>query len=64
VVVGLGAALALSSVLQSLLYGVPPRDPLALASVAAVILVVTACAGPIPARRALGIDPAVVLRDQ
>jgi predicted permease len=59
---GLGAALALSRLLDGLLFGVSPRDPLTLAGVAAVLLVATMAAAWLPARRASRLDPACVLR--
>jgi ABC-type antimicrobial peptide transport system permease subunit len=57
IVVGVAGAVALSSVLQSLLYGVPARDPVTLAGVTAVLVAVTAVAGYLPARKATHIDP-------
>ncbi|HEY5907439.1 MAG TPA: FtsX-like permease family protein, partial [Vicinamibacteria bacterium] len=59
---GIGAALALSRLLQGLLFGVGPRDPLTLAGVAAVLLLATTAAAWLPARRAGRLDPAEVLR--
>jgi putative ABC transport system permease protein len=62
VVLGVGASLASSRVLASLLFGVTPRDALTM-TVAALTLGVTALlAGWIPARRAAGIDPIRALR--
>ena len=48
----------------SLLYGLQPRDPVTLATSAAVLMAVGAVAGWLPARRAARIDPARVLRDE
>ncbi|RPJ56147.1 MAG: FtsX-like permease family protein, partial [Acidobacteria bacterium] len=48
----------------SLLYGLQPRDPVTLATSAAVLMAVGALAGWLPARRAARIDPARVLRDE
>jgi putative ABC transport system permease protein len=62
IIVGLGGALALSSVLQSLLYGVPRRDPATLAIVSLMLIAVTTVAGYLPARRATRIDPVRALR--
>ncbi|MGH9348092.1 MAG: FtsX-like permease family protein [Vicinamibacterales bacterium] len=62
IVVGLGGALALASVLQSLVYGVTPRDPITLIVVSVVLLCVTLAAGFFPARRATRIDPVAALR--
>jgi putative ABC transport system permease protein len=62
IVVGLGGALALSTLLQSLLYGVAPRDPATLAAASLLLVSVTLAAGYFPARRATRIDPAAVMR--
>ena len=60
--VGLIGALALSSLMEGLLYGVQPRDPLtfAIAAVALTATAVVACWAP--ALRAARADPTVVLR--
>lgn len=60
--IGILAALALSKMLASLLYGVEATDPLALAAAVAVLLAVGMLAAFVPARRASLTDPAVVLR--
>jgi putative ABC transport system permease protein len=62
ILAGLGGALLLSSLLESLLYNVAPRDPITLAAAAVVLLSVTALACLIPARRAAQVDPATALR--
>ena len=63
-VLGVIGAFFLTRTLTSLLYGVAPGDPAALA-VATVLLLATALAASwIPARRATRIDPAVVLRSE
>jgi putative ABC transport system permease protein len=48
---------------SSLVYGLPPRDPVTLASAAIVLSAIGAVAGYLPARRASRIDPARVLRE-
>ncbi|HQZ19007.1 MAG TPA: ABC transporter permease, partial [Vicinamibacteria bacterium] len=59
---GLGAFLALSSVVGKLLYGVPPTDPLSL-TVAPIVLALAAVAACIvPVRRATGVSPLEALR--
>jgi len=60
--VGLVASLALSRLLQGLLFGIGPRAPLTLAAVVAVLLLATGVAAWAPARRAGRLDPATVLR--
>jgi putative ABC transport system permease protein len=59
---GLLAALALTRLLESLLFGVSPTDPL---SFAAVVAFLSACALLgcwLPARRAARVDPVIALR--
>jgi predicted permease len=59
---GLAGALALTRVMQSLLYSVNSNDPLTFGSVAIVLLVVALLACWIPARRATKVDPMIALR--
>ena len=59
---GLAGSIALSRVLQSLLFEVTPTDPVTLASVCFLVLAVTALAAVPPARRATRIDPLIALR--
>jgi putative ABC transport system permease protein len=59
---GMAAARALSNTLGSLLFGVTSGDPVTYAGVAALLIVVAAAAGYIPAWRASRIDPMVALR--
>jgi putative ABC transport system permease protein len=59
---GLAGSLALSRVLESLLFEVTPTDPVTLATACFVVLVVSALAAVLPARRAARIDPIVALR--
>jgi putative ABC transport system permease protein len=62
VLIGVGAALGLTRLMTSLLYGVTPRDPLALVSVALLLIGVAFAATYIPARRASRVDAVVSLR--
>ncbi len=59
---GLIAALALGRAAQSLLFGLEPHDPLALAAAVLVLATVSLLAGWLPARRAARTDPLVALR--
>jgi predicted permease len=59
---GLILTLALSTVINSLLNGVNPRDPVVYAGALAVLVGVTLFATYLPARRAAGIDPQEALR--
>jgi predicted permease len=59
---GILAALALTRVLQTQLYGVTARDPLTLAGVAALLGCVGLLASLVPARRAAAVDPTTALR--
>jgi predicted permease len=62
VAIGLGGAYAVARLIQAQLYGVAPADPLILAAASLGIVVITALAGFIPARRATRIDPMTALR--
>jgi putative ABC transport system permease protein len=62
VVAGLAASFWLARTLQTFLYGVTPHDALSFVAVAAVLLVVSAVASVVPARRAARVDPVKVLR--
>ena len=62
IVVGVGGALALSRITQSLLYGVDPADPLTFGAVVGVIAVVATAACLIPMRRATRVDPLTAMR--
>jgi putative ABC transport system permease protein len=62
VAVGLMLALWGSKALSSMLFGVGPRDPLVLSSVAAFLLLVAFAAALAPAMRAARIDPTIAMR--
>jgi putative ABC transport system permease protein len=60
--VGIPAALGLGRFVASQLYGIQERDPWTAVSTVAVIALVSAAAGMIPAHRASRIDPILALR--
>lgn len=64
VVIGVAVALVVSKALASLLFGVSPRDPATLVSVAVMLFIVALVASWIPARRAGRVEPMAVLRDE
>ena len=64
VLLGLVMTVAVTQLLTKILYGVAPRDPLILASVAIALATVGAMASVLPARRAAMVDPLVALREE
>jgi len=60
--IGIPAALALSRILQSVLFGVEPHDPFTLIAAVLLVLSLAAWAAWIPARRAARVDPVIALR--
>jgi ABC-type antimicrobial peptide transport system permease subunit len=61
-IVGWASSLALTRYMSSVLYGISPTDVAANVAAIAVLSIVAASASYVPARRALKIDPAQVLR--
>ena len=61
-IVGLGAAFALTRLLQGMLFGVAPTDVTTFVAVPLVLSVVGLLACYAPARRATRVDPVTVLR--
>jgi ABC-type antimicrobial peptide transport system permease subunit len=51
-----------TDLIASLLYGIGPRDPRALALAAAALVAVAVAAAIVPIRRATGVDPVYALR--
>jgi ABC-type antimicrobial peptide transport system permease subunit len=62
VTLGIALALAAGHLVSALLYGVAPRDPVVLVSVAGVLMVVAALSALVPAWRAARADPVTALR--
>ena len=63
IAVGLLAALAATRAMSSLLFGVGAADVPTFAAVAGLLIVVALAACAVPARRAIGVQPASVLRN-
>ena len=59
----IGSAIAASSVLESVLFEVKPRDPWTFATVVLGLLAVCALATYLPARRAVSDSPAMTLNE-
>jgi predicted permease len=62
--VGGAAAVPLSNLLNGLLYGVEPADPLTIAMAAVLLFAVAIGAAWVPARRATAVDPMTALRGE
>ena len=62
IAIGVPAALGLSRLVRSQLYGITPSDPLTYAGAVALIALVASLAGFLPARRASRVDPLIALR--
>jgi putative ABC transport system permease protein len=60
--IGVPAALGLTRLMDSLIYGVSPRDPLTFAALPLLLAAVAAAACYLPARRAARVDPVVAIR--
>ncbi|MGH9774974.1 MAG: ADOP family duplicated permease [Candidatus Acidiferrales bacterium] len=59
---GIAAALGVTRLMASVLYGVRPGDPVTFVAVAALLMIIAFAACWIPARRAMHVDPIVALR--
>jgi putative ABC transport system permease protein len=64
VVIGVAAAFVASRLMESLLFGVQPRDPLTFVGVPVVLTSVAIVGSVVPALRATRIDPVIALRSE
>jgi len=64
IAVGAGAALGLTQLVKSMLYGIQPYDPFSMTGGALILLAVALAASWIPARRAAGVQPMEALRHE
>ena len=62
IVIGAAMSLATARVMNSLLFGLSPTDPVTYAGVALLLTIVALLACWVPARRATKVDPMVALR--
>jgi putative ABC transport system permease protein len=62
--VGLVGALTAATAMQGLLFGITPWDPLSQAITLLVLAIVAVASAWIPLRRAMRVDPAMVLRTE
>ena len=62
IAIGVGAAMALSQVMETLLFSVSRRDPVTFIAVPVALVIVAGLACFLPARRAMRVDPVVALR--
>jgi predicted permease len=63
-IIGIGASMAATRLMASMLYGVRPNDPVTFAAVSILLTIVALAACSIPARRAMRVDPMVALREE
>jgi ABC-type antimicrobial peptide transport system permease subunit len=62
IVIGVGGAVGLSRLLQTMLFELSPTDPVSFVLVSAGLLLVAIVAAWWPARRAVAVDPLTALR--
>jgi putative ABC transport system permease protein len=63
-ILGIVSSISLRSIVQNEIYGVAPLDPLVLGCVAILLAAVALISCVVPARRAMQVDPAIVLSEQ
>jgi predicted permease len=64
VAIGAGAALTVTGLVRSILFGFTPNDPVAFLVAGSVLTIAALFAGWLPARRAAHVDPLVALRHE
>jgi predicted permease len=64
ILVGVGAALGLTRLVKSMLYGIEPNDPATICCGVLILLALALAASWIPARRAAGVEPMEALRHE
>jgi ABC-type antimicrobial peptide transport system permease subunit len=62
VLITLALVVAAGDGMQSVLFGVSPRDPLVYGAVVALVVIISLAASLVPARRATRVDPMIALR--
>jgi putative ABC transport system permease protein len=62
VAIGLAGAAGFTRLMQALLFGVSPLDPITFAAVPVVLVAAAVSASYLPARRAVAVDPVETLR--
>lgn len=62
--IGVLGAIGLARLVESMVFGVPPRDPVSLAAAPLVLVSVAALASVVPAMRAARVDPVEALREE
>lgn len=62
VAIGMAVAIGLMRLMKSLLFGISPLDPLTYSVAPLILLVISALACYLPARRAAAVDPAEILK--
>jgi len=64
VAIGIAGAIAMTGLVKSLLFEVPPTDVVTFGAVGLTLFVAAALASLLPARRAAAVDPNVALRGE